>query len=81
MSPVRSQPSTMVSDVATGFFQYPSITLPPLISISPFFRIEREFMLSSPILISMFGIVLPEEPSLCSCCVLAEIIGDASERP
>ena len=35
MSPVRNQPSTKTSAVASGFFQYPLITCGPRTSSSP----------------------------------------------
>ena len=71
MSPVCSQPSTMVSAVASGFLKYPLKTNGPRKRISP----------SEATLCSMGGTTLPTLPSLTAPSRFAWVATVASVMP
>ena len=71
----------MVAAVASGFFQYPAMTLPPRTTISPASPLGRALPFSSQILMSMGTTVRPEEPKRAWPTELAQITGVASVRP
>ncbi len=80
-SPVYNQPSRTAFAVDSSFRQYPFITFPPEITISPASSGSASFPCSLRIFNAIGLTGTPDEPNLCFKGVLELMTGEASDNP